>query len=798
MTSRCLVSCKHLIWGVVACIGLCPMAATGQDLVHAQAWEAPEPASAFQQRPQVATAGFENLPAGSSFQIDPGLDHFRHGGRISMMFPDEQIVAMDFEPVTIHANGDVTTHGHMPDESRSGYAFLTIGQSGLFGRIATESGQFLVHTDAGGTWLVALDHPYVHVHQDCPVTGRTHDFLKPTVTDTDQSGSGTIQIDQMIIYTSGVQERYPGDLIDTRVNHLVALTNQAMTDSNLDIVLRLVHHELTNNFSDDSNFDALDDMRLALAGEPVAGLEDLAATREAFGADLIALLSTANIETRGACGVAYFPFFNENLGEYDNSYAVQISNDGVTNWSVCADSTFPHEVGHQLGAHHHRESFNPDFLPDTTGFGLVVPDRYNTLMSSISSADVNRYKRLNVFTNPDIQCGGDPCGSNEPGKEINNAEVMAVFAPIVADYMNATIPGEIQPPPPSMPDSDGDGIPDWDDPYPFDPYNGKGPEPDPPRPWPGLPMHDGSQLDHYELLVASSGSDEIHAWLMDGEHAGLVVKAQPDDFPDERPAFSEYTRFVVAGDGLIYALSHGEVRRYDRIHQDQLDIHLSSQPPYSLVPGELYSGFPKALAFNDDESLLTISLLATIDTYDPDRLRIGFTFPFLPDGSFLSSHGVRDLVYESGLDSFVVIEAITRRILRFAQFNDNEPEVLSGPDPAFEDPWGLTIGPDDFLYVANGSAGNVLRVDPDSGDISTFIESGSGGLSFARDLVFGPDEKLYVLDRDQAAVLRFDAQTQELIDHFVGPNANQLDDAQSMLINVRPNLEIFQDRFESH
>jgi hypothetical protein len=296
-------------------------------------------------------------------------------------------------------------------------------------------------------------------------------------------------------------------------------------------------------------------------------------------------------------------------------------------------------------------------------------------------------------------------------------------------------------------------------------------------------------------LIASSGSDQIHAWRLDGEHAGLLIQAEPDGFPDERPAFSEYTRIADHPDGLIYALASGDVRRYDRLRGRQHDIFLDSQPP---TPTLLSGGFPKALLFNHDGSQLLISGLNALEAYDEAGLRVGFTGVTAPAGGFLQPHAVRDFALFPNDESYFALEALTGRILLYANPNDFSPLTLDQIDPALlSDPWALSLGPDGGLYVANGSTGNVLRVDPDTGIATEWIAAGTAGLDFARDLAFGPDQQLYVLDREQAAVLRFDGQTGVFLDYFIGPDSTQLDQAQSMLFLIRPDIELFRDRFES-
>jgi DNA-binding beta-propeller fold protein YncE len=128
-------------------------------------------------------------------------------------------------------------------------------------------------------------------------------------------------------------------------------------------------------------------------------------------------------------------------------------------------------------------------------------------------------------------------------------------------------------------------------------------------------------------------------------------------------------------------------------------------------------------------------------------------------------------------------------------------------------PWGLALGPDNLLYIADVDSGVLSAVDPDTrtatsfplsadaylpeprglnfgedgaiyvcasfndtvlrfsgaewGDYTEFISSGSGGLEQPTDLVFGPDGNLYVASRGSNEVLRYDGENGTFIDVFV-------------------------------
>lgn len=737
----------------------------------------------------------DQLPPGVATRIVPSLSALRAGAHIRLDLPGRQSMEVNLAQAVAHANGDRTLHGHArPDSSIGGHAHLTVGEQGLFGRIATRDGQFRIHTDRAGTWLIHLDDPRLVVDQDC---GVDHQAMEIPAGDTTRRGNEIHQVDVILLYSPDIADRYPGGLLDTRLNHLFAIANQTTVDSGVDLIFRKVHQQQVDQPSSPDIFAALTNMRNGLRGEPADVFTDLDQLRIDHGADLVVFTWPHDIETRGACGVAFFPQADEKTGIYDDTLGVHVTNDGISNWSICSDAVMTHEFGHNLGAQHQR------FDPSQTGsnYAHVVPDILNTVMGSFGSADRNRYLRMSVFSSPDFNCGNAPCGSTGSGEESDNAQSLRNLSPVVSGYAAPVYPGTQTRPPPSFPDSDGDGIDDWTDPFPFDPFDGNPPPPPEPPGYVVPPLFDGSELDHFELLIASSGSDQVHAWNMQGEWQGMVVQAETNPFPDERPALSNFTRMSVADDGLVYMLASASVRRFDRISRAEVDIFLNSQPPFS-TPGGLVDGFPRSMRFSPDQSQLMVLGNGNIQTYDSAANLISFRggLPLAADpGTFQNPVRMRDIAFDSASGKHFIIDDAARRIAIFngPQLADYTGDLVEAGAPEIEDPWSLVSGPDGDLFVANGSASNVLRVDGAAGSITIFVAAGSGGLDFARDLTFGPDGNLYVISRTNNAVLRFDGNNGSFIDAFVPAGSPGLDQPQSLQFTRRIDADIFNDRFES-
>jgi DNA-binding beta-propeller fold protein YncE len=133
----------------------------------------------------------------------------------------------------------------------------------------------------------------------------------------------------------------------------------------------------------------------------------------------------------------------------------------------------------------------------------------------------------------------------------------------------------------------------------------------------------------------------------------------------------------------------------------------------------------------------------------------------------------------------------TGEILRYDANNGSFLGVFAA-HATLERPVGITIGPDNNLYVADEGDpnGKIVRFDGTTGAlIDTFVTTGSGGLVAAHDIVFGPDGNLYVSSQNTHNVLRYDGNTGAFIDDFVTSQSGGL--WQSLGISFGPDGHLY-------
>jgi len=701
------------------------------------------------------------------------------GRTLALPLPDGRQVEVIPGPAADHPNGDISLRLTPAAKNAGGIdGLLTRGPDGLFGRLRIDGRLWLLHTDAGGSWLIDAAYPTVEVdafgHDALlPIDlGRTQDTDRPRSAPGVAKSDSASVIDVMFVYPASMQERYPGDLLETRLNHLVAIANQALADSAIPAVVRLVLQRPVGPLPTEDNREMIGRMADALAGDFVPGLDNLASVRDQFEADLVVLTWPHDIETRGSCGIAFFPFPAD---DPDPNFGVQITNDGVSNWSICSDAVFTHELGHNLNARHQQNASDD---PDNANYAFVQLDRFHTVMGSFGTGDVNRFLRLDRFSNPDTVCGNGPCGSTQAGEAADNAGEMRRQLARIAAYRGGS-PATATAPAPSDPDSDGDGAPDSVDPWPFDPEDGQAPAPPPPAAFSARTIRTPSTTDDYELLVVDSARDAVLAWNLDGSYRGEAARPVA---VDSLPVLTEFSDLAVDDSGLLWLLASADVRRYDRATGALVDVFLDSARP---EPFELRSAFPRALGFDPtggvvvlgddaverfDESGDRRASIVEGDSQNPadwnTRVELPLrAFAFGPDGDFYLAEGSAGRI--------LVFDGTT---------GERKPTLAFGGQ--LRDPRDLAFGPDGRLYVADDV--RVVRYSPEAPGLpETFIPAGRGGLASARALAFGPDGMLYVVDRARGAVLRFDAATGDYVDEAVPVGA--MESPETLAITTKVN-----------
>ncbi|TDR23182.1 M12 family metallo-peptidase [Marinicella litoralis] len=422
-----------------------------------------------------ALFGFISSQSLASSEIHPeafaGLSHDAFN-RLELNNKSNQLsFELDGELIGLPFSITKSSTGHSTNVSftwtlPNGYISATKGENSLFGQMHLNNKHFILTTNQAGIWAVELP-PTGLSFNDCGFAhGSSSDQAKNTAyiaqSNLSDKAAGTI-VDVLILHDSAISNRYPGALLQARVDQYLHVTNQTFANSGIDLAVRQVGLELTNYNFDDSNINLLEQLQQSIEiGVGSQGLSNVPQLRADSGADLVIFLRTMDIEKRGNCGVAYYPLPIDN-NNFDSSYGVNILADGMSSWSICTDQLMAHEIGHNLGAGHHNTEPEDRFLPDGTGFAKL--GQYGTVMGSFGTGDANRFYELDYFSNPAVQCGGSPCGVTGLS---NNTRVINQLKTVVANYQNslsnAPLPADFGV---ALTDLDSDGVLDRDDEFPF-------------------------------------------------------------------------------------------------------------------------------------------------------------------------------------------------------------------------------------------------------------------------------------------------------------------------------------------
>lgn len=375
--------------------------------------------------PRIAVRG-EKAPVKGAQPIDidlAELSEMRKGDEALLRLPELGALRVTYDETRPNADS-ATWVGHLKDFGTDYRVLLSYSASGTNGYIFTPEGELEIVSGAGGgTYLIdprKLGLKYANHESSCA-------SAPPALQATDASGiakadaqpaasaaaaapptaaDGATVVDVLVVFSPGFEQAYGGlAQAQARIDFLIQLSNQAYRDSGIAIQLRKAGAEKVSVSDYTSNSSMLDQMRSGSG--PFA---QLTTRRNALGADLVTLVRPFVNSAQGGCGVGYIGGYGGRPISGYGQYALSVVSDGKDRGGsnyYCQVITFPHELGHNMGAMHDRANAGGQgATPYAYGYGRS--GQFGTVMSYIQP-------RIAKFSNPsDYTCAGSlRCGVPE-------------------------------------------------------------------------------------------------------------------------------------------------------------------------------------------------------------------------------------------------------------------------------------------------------------------------------------------------------------------------------------------------
>jgi hypothetical protein len=226
----------------------------------------------------------------------------------------------------------------------------------------------------------------------------------------------------------------------------VDVTNQAYADSGVNQRVRLVHTMQVNYTDTNDDTKALNDVTgLDGDGNPISvpsSLQGVASARTQYGADLVVLLRHFNNAGNNGCGIAWLIGGGEQQIEpsLDNAFGYSVVQDGTDSGYYCLDTTFAHELGHNMGSAHDRAHADPDANGNPTPGAYSYSYGYlgggATGFSTIMAYGSDTQTPLNLFSNPNIsKCENSLCGvADSSTSSADNVHSLNNTAALIAQF----------------------------------------------------------------------------------------------------------------------------------------------------------------------------------------------------------------------------------------------------------------------------------------------------------------------------------------------------------------------------
>ena len=386
---------------------------------------------------------------------DTAFDSIFKGG-MWLPTPSGGRIYAKYQRHILHDNGTWTWVGTVSTVHGDQSVVLTFGADAVFGLIPQASGYPLrIVTKGGETRVVETSSAMARSTEQLRLHSRPDYFVAPepahaahgtsklsaaASAPVQAAASGPVTIDVMVAYTPGfVSELGSPRAALARIQNLVDLTNQAYVASGVNQQIRLVNTVEVNYPDNNSNGSALNDVTgLDANGNPVpipASLQGIASLRVQYGADLVTLIRSYDNATQGNCGIGWLIGGGQTaiVPSQSNAYGYSVVSDGSNGGYYCLDTTFAHELGHNMGDAHDRANADESGAYSYSyGYVNRLANGFSTIMAYGSATDTP----LSVFSNPDISsCQNSPCGvADSASNSADNAHSMNNTAALIAQF----------------------------------------------------------------------------------------------------------------------------------------------------------------------------------------------------------------------------------------------------------------------------------------------------------------------------------------------------------------------------
>ncbi|MEN0653523.1 MULTISPECIES: reprolysin-like metallopeptidase [Hyphobacterium] len=300
-------------------------------------------------------------------RLDTSVMQMQPGETVTMNFGAGYEVELD--RIQSQALGARSWVGRIEGQGLLNRVIITEMNGTVFGRISTPEGLWYVIPEGNGHRIMqmpaGLEQRYrvndtIRITPEAIAAAMAESGEEPVVGEDVPVGSNGI-VDVAVFYSQSFETQW-GMTSGARVQHLVAVLDTALVDSDTGMRARLVYTgpvTLTEDDADQAqNLANLSGLTGDEAPTITQDLSALRAYRTSHGADLIGIIQLTQ-DGHGGCGIANILGAPASNGDINASWANQAYS--VTgDWygaggGFCSDITYAHEVGHNLGMAHNVE-----------------------------------------------------------------------------------------------------------------------------------------------------------------------------------------------------------------------------------------------------------------------------------------------------------------------------------------------------------------------------------------------------------------------------------------------------------